>query len=104
MSIIMNKDSIASTERILELLATIDGVTSKRMFGGHGVFHNDKMFGLFTAKGQRYFKANETTITDYTDKGTEKHSKMPYFSIPQDIMEEDAMLIVWAKKAIKVSK
>lgn len=100
----MNKDSKISTEHILEQLTTIDGVTSKRMFGGHGVFHNDKMFGLITAKGHRYFKANESTLADYIDKGSEKHSRMPYYSIPEDILEEDALLVCWAEKSIEASK
>ena len=100
----MNKDSKISTEHILEQLATIDGVTSKRMFGGYGVFHDSKMFGLITAKGQRYFKANESTALDYTDKNSERHSRMSYYSIPEDIMEEDALLVSWAKKSIAISK
>ena len=100
----MSKDSQISTEHLLEQLTTIKGVTSKRMFGGYGVFHDDKMFGLITAKGQRYFKATESTVSDYTDKGSEKHSRMPYYSIPEDIMEDDKLLITWAKKSIIVSK
>lgn len=100
----MNKDSIVSTEHLLVQLTTIEGVTSKRMFGGHGIFHDGKMFGMVTAKGQRYFKADESNLSNYTDKGSEKHSRMPYYSIPEDIMEDDALLLSWAEKAIVISK
>ena len=100
----MSQDSNISTAHLLEQLTSIDGVTSKSMFGGHGIFHGGKMFGMVTAKGQRYFKANESTLSNYTDKGSEKHSRMPYYSIPEDIMEDDALLISWAEKAIEISK
>lgn len=100
----MNQYFTISTEHLIEQLATITGVTSKRMFGGHGIFHNDKMFGLFTAKGHRYFKANESTLTKYTAKGSEKHSRMPYYSIPEDVAKDSALLVEWAKKSIEASK
>ena len=45
----------ASTEQkqlLADKLVQIEGITTKKMFGGHGVFHESKMFGLIDTKNQ----------------------------------------------------
>lgn len=100
----MTQESIISAEELVEKLITIDEVTSKRMFGGHGIFHQDKMFGLITAKGGQYLKADKKNIETFLSKGSEKHSRMSYYSIPNDVLENHDLLIQWALLAIEASK
>ena len=47
----MKQDSVLATELLLEKLARINGISSKKMFGGHGIFHDGKMFGMVDSKG-----------------------------------------------------
>jgi len=42
----MNQDSVLSAELELEKLSSIEGVSPKKMFGWHGLFHESKMFGI----------------------------------------------------------
>lgn len=56
----LSRDSTLMAELLRDKLEPIGGITIKKMFGGHGVFHEGKMFGIVDYKGQCYFKANET--------------------------------------------
>ncbi len=100
----MSKDSTTLVELLLEKLKPIEGISSKKMFGGYGVFHDNKMFGIVSAKGQCYLKVSDATKTAYEDNGAEKHSRMPYYSIPEAIMNDNKLLEVWAKTSIEASK
>jgi len=100
----MTQESILSAEELIEKLFVIEGVTTKRMFGGHGIFHVDKMFGHITAKGGQYLQADQSNVDAYLAKGSEKHSRMTYYSIPADILEDHYVLLEWAEIAIQISK
>jgi len=98
------KEGALSAELFVEKLNVIEGVTSKKMFGGHGIFHNDKMFGIVDSKGQYFLKADDTNKSIFEAHNAEKHSKMPYFSIPDEVMTNQEKLVEWAKKSIKTTK
>ena len=100
----MQKESTMQTELLLGKLVQIQGITTKKMFGGHGIFHENKMFGLIDSKGGVFFKANETNVDEYLNAGSAKHSKMPYYSVPENIFQDFDMLEEWAKKSIVISK
>lgn len=89
---------------LMKKLDTIDGITSKKMFGGYGIFHEKKMFGIISAKSEIFFKVNETTQVDYETKGGQRHSRMPYFSVPDKILSNKKSIISWTKKSIEISK
>lgn len=99
-----NQESALNTEVILAKLEPLGDIMSKKMFGGHGIFHQDKMFGMVDSKGQYYFKTNETMIEEYDSKGSQKHSKMPYYSIPNTVLNDHDLLLSWANKSIEASK
>lgn len=91
-------------EEILEKLISIDNITSKKMFGGYGVFYNGNMFGIISAKTECFFKVDESNLEDYTSLGSEKHSRMPYYNVPDEILENKDQLIEFALKSIAVTE
>ncbi|RMA57046.1 TfoX/Sxy family protein [Ulvibacter antarcticus] len=93
-----------SANLLLDKLSGISGVTSKKMFGGHGIFHDGRMFGMIDSKGKSFLKTNETNIDDYLEKGSEKHSRMPYYSIPIEVQNDISSLSQWTQKSIAASK
>lgn len=97
-------DSQLSTDLLMEKLSSIESITSKKMFGGHGIFHDGKMFGIVDSTGQAYFKTNEATGSKYMEKGSKKHGKMPYHSIPEEIFTNIEDLKEWARESIEISK
>ena len=100
----LKRESVLSAELLLEKLSVIGGISIKKMFGGHGVFHDGKMFGIVDSKGNYFFKVDDSNESQYVKNGAVKHGKMPYFSIPQEIFVNQDKLIVWAQKSIEISK
>ena len=92
-----------AAEKLLEQLSKITGVTSKKMFGGHGIFCDKKMFGMITAKGQAYLKVDDSNKSIFEQKGSSKHSRMPYYSIPSDVLDNQDLLIEWAGQSIEIA-
>jgi DNA transformation protein len=100
----LTRDSVISAELLVEKLGVIDGITSKKMFGGHGIFHEGKMFGLIDSKGKAFMKVDDTNRADFEVVNASQHSKMPYFSIPNAILNDQEALVEWAEKSISASK
>ncbi len=100
----MKSASVEVTTSLLEKLSNIENISSKKMFGGHGIFHDNKMFGMVDSKGEIFLKANDELKIEYLNIGAIQHTRMPYFSLPQNILDNDQKLENWANKSIKQSK
>lgn len=100
----MTADCQNAAEELVSRLAAIEGITSKKMFGGHGIFHEGKMFGLIDSKGTVHFKVDDSSSIKYMDHGSQKHGKMPYCSVPENVLADTNVLLEWAKESIEISK
>ena len=100
----LTNSSVLATELLLEKLSPVTGISSKKMFGGHGIFHDGKMFGMVDSKGRCFLKTNDSNKHDYEELGAEKHSRMPYYLIPDAIINDNDKLLVWAQKSIDITK
>ncbi|MFC2088317.1 TfoX/Sxy family protein [Calditrichota bacterium] len=69
-----------------------------------GKFIEGKMFSFVDSKGQCFLKADETNKAGFEEKDSFQHSRMPYFSIPDEVMNNPEMLVAWANKSIKITK
>ena len=92
-------------EYVIDQLTGFGAVTSRRMFGGAGLYHNGVMFALI-ADDTLYFRVDDTNRSDYEDAGSGpflpypgKSSVMPYYEVPVDIIETRDMLARWAEDA-----
>ncbi|MFT7592178.1 MAG: DNA transformation protein [bacterium] len=94
----------AETAALIEgRLNPIGDVTTKKMFGGYGIFHEAKMFGLISPKGAVFIKFDDSTLPTLQSLGGERHSKMPYFLVPNNHLES-AEFVYLVDKAIVLSK
>lgn len=100
----LTQQAAVTADLVVHKLAAINNITSKKMFGGFGIFQEGKMFGIIDSKGQVYFKVNDTTKAGYEAKNAAPHSKMPYYSIPEEVFADARQLVLWAKKSIAISK
>ena len=82
----LKQESMIAAEQLVEKLAGIEGISRKRMFGGHGIFCDGEMFGIVDSKGQCFLKADDALKATFEEKGALKHGRMPYYSIPEDIL------------------
>lgn len=92
-----------------EQLDLIEGVYGKKMFGGVGYFVDGKIFACIMG-GVLRLKTDENTSKKYSDKGMEaykvpgKKMTMPYFEVPQEILENKELLREWSLEALEISK
>lgn len=87
---------------VLEQLEGAGEITSRAMFGGHGIWERGDMFALISSDSTLYFKVNDETRPDYQDAGSHQFMTMPYWSVPADVLEDSALLHAWAADAIEI--
>jgi len=95
---------------VVELMSSIGPVNAKGMFGGHGIYLEGLMFAL-VADGVLYLKSDGETETEYVAKGLEaftynkkgKEYKMSYYQAPEEALDNDEEMNVWANKAYGVA-
>ena len=88
-------------EYVMELFADVEGVRSRAMFGGYGIFHYDKMFALI-AGSRLYFKVGDSNIESFEKAGSPQFRTMPYYEVPADVLEDSNRFTEWALAAIAV--
>ena len=96
----------AFVDYVVELMQTIGPVNAKSMFGGHGIFLNGLMFGLI-AQSILYLKIDKALEDElkarglaaftYNRKG--KEFKMSYYQAPEEALENEEDMKLWAGKA-----
>lgn len=96
-------------DHILDQLSELGEVRPKKMFGGYGLFHDDLMFGMIASDGFR-LKADDMNRGDYEARGMTNHApknkkgSMPYYEVPEDVLEDKATLAEWASKAFDAAR
>ena len=89
-----------AVQGLLHNLEAIEEITSRKMFGGYGIFFRKKMFSIVDSNGVCFLKINEENQSDFEAYRSPKHAKMPYAKIPEEILDDQEKLLVWAQKAI----
>ncbi len=89
---------------ILEKLAILGNVSSKKMFGGYGIFIDGKMFAMVDSNGVGFLKVDENLKNSFAKIGSIPHSKMPYSSIPENIIADNDSLIQLAHQSVALVK
>ncbi|MCB1969262.1 MAG: TfoX/Sxy family protein [Geminicoccaceae bacterium] len=95
-------------DHAVELLHGIGGITTKRMFGGHGIFVEDRMFALI-AHEQLYLKVDDQTRDQFEEAGCEPfayatkngQTRIPsYMTAPDEALDDAEAMHPWAELAI----
>lgn len=95
---------------VIEQLAGLGAITSRKMFGGAGLYCDDLFFGLI-AKSVLYLKVDETNHAEYADRDCQpfmmrsgKPSKTGYYELPVDILERPTSAVEWAQRSLEVAR
>jgi DNA transformation protein and related proteins len=94
----------------LEQLARLGDVTSRRMFGGAGLYCDEFFFGLI-ADDVLYLRVDDSNRADYRARGMAQfrpyadrpHLSMSYYEVPADVLEDAGELVAWAKRSVAVA-
>lgn len=111
----MNKAIESFHEYVMgDVLGHIQGIASKKMFGGYGIYLDGKIFAIITDDEELRFKANEETKEKYEALGgkqfiymghkNKKPTPMPYWLVPEEVMEDREKIKEWAYEAASLSK
>jgi len=102
--------SAAFSQYILEQLERTGRVTSRRMFGGVGLYCDGVFFGLID-DDTLYFKVNDATRSDYEARGSRPFKpyadrpevSMSYYTVPADILDDAEELVIWARRSVAIA-
>jgi DNA transformation protein len=92
---------------VLEQLGGLAHVSSRRMFGGIGLYCDGVFFGLID-NDTLFFKVDDSNRPDYVARGMAAFRPFPdrpdqstsYFEVPADALEDRDELAVWARKSV----
>lgn len=99
------------TNYILDQLREFNpDVTAKKMFGGIGIFLDAMMFAMITGEEVFMLKTDESNVQDFLDADMQpfiykgKVGAMPYYTVPEEVLEQPSELKLWAAKAFAVAQ
>lgn len=93
---------------VLEQLKGLGVVLCKPMFGGYGLTHDKRFFGI-VHKDRLYFKVSEATKGAYLQAGSEVfvpnkgRNLVSFYEVPADIVESPKRTVEWARAAVKAA-
>jgi len=95
---------------VLEQLAGLGHVSTRRMFGGVGLYSGEWFFGLID-DDTLFFKTDESNAAEYQARHMPRFmppanrplGPMGYHQVPADIIEDGESLVAWARKAVAVA-
>ena len=62
------------------------------------------MFALIDSGGAAFLRADETTAPSYQAEGSERHGRMPYWAVPQAVLDDEDALLAWAGRALELAR
>jgi DNA transformation protein and related proteins len=98
-------------EFVLEQLASVHELRSRRMFGGIGLYSGERFFGIVAAD-ELFFKVDDGNRAAFEAAGSEpfrpladprRPVSMSYFRVPIEVLEDAGELAAWARAAIRAS-
>jgi DNA transformation protein len=95
---------------VIEQLAGLGRIRSKRMFGGVGLYCDELFFGLLDDDAL-YLKVDDSNRGDFTGRGMKAFHpfrdkpeySMSYYQVPAETIEDAEDLVRWARKSVRVA-
>lgn len=96
---------------VLDQLQQLGEVSSRRMFGGAGLYCDELFFGLI-ADDTLYLRVDDASRADYTARGAapfrpyadRPEVSMSYFEAPAEVLEDARRLAEWARRSVEVAQ
>ena len=88
-------------DHVMTDLEPLGDIRERAMFGGYGIFENGDMFGLLSGSAL-FFKIGEANRAAFEAVGAEQFNRMPYFRVPDSVMDDAGLFQKWTHAAIEV--
>ncbi|HSH97384.1 MAG: TfoX/Sxy family protein [Methylophilaceae bacterium] len=98
------------TDFLSEVFRRFGAVSTRRMFGGHGLYHDGVMFGLVI--DELLYLKGDVSILHYFEKRNlnqfeymrgEKIVKLSYYLAPEEIFDDFDEAAIWARRSFEVA-
>ena len=95
---------------VLDQLSSLGKVTSRRMFGGVGIYCDGAFFALI-ADDVLYLKVGEHNRADFESRGMapfrpfkdKPHTSLSYYELPADVLEDAEQCALWAQRSLAIA-
>ena len=94
---------------VVEQLDGCGAISTKRMFGGVGVYCGDVFFAIID-NDILYLKVDDTTRRDFVRAGSgpfkpygDDRTTIGYYNVPVSVLEDADALVKWSRRAIAVA-
>jgi DNA transformation protein and related proteins len=99
--------SSAYLDYVRDQLSGLGGVTSRRMFGGAGLYCDEFFFALVD-DDILYLRVDDSNRADFTTRAMGQFRPYPespqlsttYYETPADVLEDAAELVAWARRSV----
>ena len=89
---------------IVDLLMPHYPITTRKMFGGVGIFCEYGMFALITGDDELFFKVDDENKGDYEAASMSQFMTMPYYQAPIEVLESSDALGIWLAKSVDAAR
>ena len=101
--------SLEYLQYVLGQLDALRDLSSRRMFGGAGLYQGTRMFGLI-AGDSVYFKVDDSSRALYQARNmppfrpfaNKPQLSMNYFAVPAEVLEDPELCVAWAVKSAAI--
>lgn len=91
-------------DEMCDLLAPLEDVSDRAMFGGVGFFRDGRIFAVIMDT-TLYLKTDEEMQAALSPLGAAPSGPLRnYWSVPAELLEDDERLLHWARRAAAVAK
>jgi DNA transformation protein len=105
----MKKKNNSFVMYVLDQMRMFRGVTSRAMFGGHGLY-KDGIFFAAVAENRLFFRVSDETRPRYEERGMppfapyEMKPMRSYYEVPSDVLESPPQIVEWAEEALTCAR
>ena len=89
---------------VLDQMAASGEITHRKMFGGVGIYVDGVFCAIIGSSNRFYLRVGPNNLDDFESIGMAKFSGrkgagMPYYEVPEDVLEDPSTLAEWARRA-----
>lgn len=104
------QDNPSLANYVLEQVAFLGRMSSRAIFGGIGIFHDERLLGI-VINGALYLHTSESNVADYVSRGMPQFKPYPnafdlttdHHQVPVDVVEDAEQLKIWAERSLNAA-
>lgn len=84
----------------MDLFRDLGNLSKRKMFGGLGIYFDGAIFALVDGDGRLFLKATNDIASELQDMGADQFHNMPYWSVPDEMLDDPEAACQTARRSI----